>query len=205
MKIISDTIPRFSCTNLLSRSWTLGVLRLGHWVEKICGSKEYDGMDSKFQMVSILKKINQLVSSRKSGLLFVLSPTIYDYYEEAKKFCPNFENSDDCLVLRKTMKDLLKAQTKKASNNNSKDLYRIAEGMDAFTLSLNILRNIFRETNLPWIDLLSFNVKRRLDITKHYNGSDPFHFSSIGSRHIAEVILHAMKIDGEKILFERNN
>ena len=144
MKIISDTIPRFSCTNLLSRSWTLGVLRLSHWVEKICGRKEYDGMDSKFQMVSILKKINQLVSSRKSSLLFVLSPTIYDYYEEAKKFCPNFENSDDCLVLRKTMKDLLKAQTKKASNNNSKDLYRIAEGMDAFTLSLNILRNSYR-------------------------------------------------------------
>lgn len=205
LQIISDTLPRFSCTNLVSRSWTLGVLRLSHWVEKICGSNEYDYMDSKLQMVSILKKINQLVSSRNSSLLFVLSPTIYDYYEEAKSFCPNFGNSDDCLVLRKTMKDLLRDQTKKAIDKNSKNLFRIAEGMDVFTQSLNVLRNIFRETNLPWIDLLSFNVKRRLDITKHYNGSDPFHFSSMGSRHIAEVILHAMKIDGGKILFERNN
>ena len=204
MKIISDTIPRFSCTNLLSRSWTLGVLSLNHLVKKICGGNEYDGMDSKFQMVSILKEMNQLVSSRNSSLLFVLSPTIYDYYEEAKRFCPNFENSEDCLVLRKTMKDLLKAQTKRTSDSNSKNLFRIAEAMDAFTLSLNTLQNIFRETNLPWIDLLSFNVKRRLDITKHYNESDPFHFSPMGNRHIVEIILHAMKIDGEKFLFERN-
>ena len=36
MKVINNSLPKYSCTNLLSRSWTIGVLGLKNLAGKIC-------------------------------------------------------------------------------------------------------------------------------------------------------------------------
>ena len=121
MKVINDSLPRYSCTNLLSRSWTIGVLGLKNLAGKICKNNKYDGMNSILQMEKILLKIDKLVSSKNASLLFILSPTIYDYYQEGFNNwnCSSAENPKDCSTARKNMQKLLLTNVKYSFDFNN--------------------------------------------------------------------------------------
>ena len=203
MKVINDSTSRFSCTNLLSRSWTVGILGLKNLVGKICKNNEYHGTNAIIQMEKILLKIEKLASSKKAGLLFVLSPTIYDYYQEGLN-CSSQESQDACLILRKNMQKMLLTKAKSIRKNNKNDLFRTIPGIKAFrTMSLSIKKTI-QKLSLPHLDMLTLNTKLKRDIIKDYNGADPFHLSSAGNHHLTEVIRNSIKVNGEKISLDLN-
>jgi hypothetical protein len=134
MKVIKNSLPKSSCTNLLSRSWTIGVLGLKNLAGKICKNNEYDGMNAILQMEKILLKIDKLVSSKNASLLFILSPTIYDYYQPDFNNwnCSSAENPDDCSTLTENMQKLLLTKVKSIRKNHTKDPFKIADGMQVF-------------------------------------------------------------------------
>ena len=146
-------------------------------------------------MEKILLKINKLVSSKNASLLFVLSPTIYDYYQEGLN-CSSKENLDGCLTMRKNMQNLLLAQVKNTRNKNAKVSFKIADGIKVFRDMSWVLQNIFKNINLPHLDMISLNIKLRRNIIDDYNGADPFHLSSIGNRHLAELIQTSITVKG---------
>jgi hypothetical protein len=203
IKVVNKSLPRYSCTNLLSRSWAIRTLRLENLARKICQNNEYKDMNAIIQMEKILLKINKLVSSKNASLLFILSPTIYDYYQEGLN-CSSKENLDGCLTMRKSMQNLLLAQVKNTRNKNAKVSFKIADGIKVFRDMSWVLQNIFKNINLPHLDMISLNIKLRRNIIDDYNGADPFHLSSIGNRHLAELIQTSITVKGEQIFIKQN-
>jgi hypothetical protein len=203
IKVVNKSLPRYSCTNLLSRSWTISALRLNHLAEKICENNEYKGINAIIQMEKILLKIYELVSSKNASLLFILSPTIYDYYQEGFN-CSGKENLSACLAIRKNMQKLLLTQVENTRMNNAKDSFRIVDGIKVFRDMSLLFENIFNKTNLPHLDLLPLNMKLRRDVATDYEGGNPFHFSSTGTRHLSELIQSAIKINDKQISIKKN-
>jgi hypothetical protein len=203
IKVVNKSSPRFSCTNLLSRSWTIRALRLENLTRKICKSNAYDIISAQLQMVKILLKINKLVSSKNASLLFILSPTIYDYYQEGLN-CSGKENLTNCLSTRKNMQKLLLNQVKKTRMNHAKDSFKIVDGIKVFRDMSLLFKNIFNQVNLPHLDLLALNMKLGRDVITDYNGANPFHFSLTGTSHLAELIQTSIKVKGEQISIKQN-
>jgi hypothetical protein len=203
IKVVNKSLPRYSCTNLLSRSWAIRTFRLENLAREICQNNEYKDMNAIIQMEKILLKINKLVSSKNASLLFILSPTIYDYYQGGLN-CSSKENLDDCLTMRKNMQNLLLAQVKNTRNKNAKVSFKIADGIKVFRDMSWVLQNIFKNINLPHLDMISLNIKLRRNIIDDYNGADPFHLSSIGNRHLAELIHTSITVKGEQIFIKQN-
>jgi lysophospholipase L1-like esterase len=202
-KFINESTSRYSCTNLLSRSWTIGILGLKNIVGKICKNSEYDGTNAIIQMEKILLKIQKLVTSKNASLLFVLSPTIYDYYQEGLN-CSNQEKQDTCLTLRKNMQKMLLTKAKNIRENQKKHLFRTIDGMKAFRdMSLSIKKAI-QNVNLPHLDMITLNTKIKRSVVNDYNEEDPFHLSSTGNIHLTEVIEASIKLNGEKISLKQN-
>ena len=203
IKVVNKSLPRYSCTNILSRSWTIRILRLENLAREICQNNEYDVMNAIKQMEKILLKIKKLVSSKNASLLFILSPTIYDYYQEGLN-CSSEENLDDCLSMRKNMQNLLLTQVKNNRNKNAKVSLKIVDGIKVFRDMSWVLQNIFKNLNLPHLDMIKLNIKLRRNVINDYNGADPFHLSSIGNHHLAKLIQTSITINGEQIFIKQN-
>ena len=206
MKVINNSLPKYSCTNLFSRSWTIGVLGLKNLAGKICKNNEYDGINAILQMEKILLKIDKLVSSKNASLLFILSPTIYDYYQDGFNNwnCSSAENPVDCSTARKNMQKLLLTKVKNIRENPTKDSFKIADGMQAFRDMSLLIKNILKKLRLPHVDMVTLNTKLRRDVINDYNGADPFHLSSTGNLHLTEAIIASVKINGEQISLEHD-
>ena len=206
MKVINNSLPKYSCTNLFSRSWTIGVLGLKNLAGKICKNNEYDGMNAILQMEKILLKIDKLVSSKNASLLFILSPTIYDYYQDGFNNwnCSSAENPVDCSTARKNMQKLLLTKVKNIRENPTKDSFKIADGMQAFRDMSLVIKKIFKKLSLPHLDMVTLNTKLRRNVINDYNVADPFHLSSTGNLHLTEAIIASIKIKGEQISLEHN-
>ena len=154
-------------------------------------------------MEKILLKIEKLASSKKAALLFVLSPTIYDYFLKGLN-CSSQESQDACLILRKNMQEMLLTKAKNIRKNNKNDLFRTIQGIKKFrTMSLSIKKTI-QKLSLPHLDMLTLNTKLKRDIIDDYNGADPFHLSSAGNHHLTEVIRNSIKVNGGKISLDHN-
>jgi lysophospholipase L1-like esterase len=203
IKVVNKSLPRYSCTNFLSRSWAIKILRLENLAREICENNEYDGINAIMQMEKILLKINKLVSSQNASLLFILSPTIYDYYQVGLN-CSSEKNLDDCLTMRKSMQNLLLTQVKNTRNKNAKVSFKIVDGLKVFRDMSRVLQNIFKNLNLPHLDMINLNIKLRRDVIDDYNGADPFHLSPTGNRHLAELIKTSIKVEGEQISIKQN-
>ncbi len=198
IKVVNKSLPRYSCTNLLSRSWAIEILRLEYLAREICQNNEYDGMNAIIQMGKILLKINKLVSSKNASLLFILSPTIYDYYQVGLN-CSSQKNPADCLIMRGNMQRLLLTQVKNTRKKHAKDSFKIVDGIKVFRDMSWALQNIFKNLNLPHLDMIKLSIKLRRNVIDDYNGADPFHLSSIGNHYLAELIETSIKVEGEKI------
>jgi hypothetical protein len=203
IKLVKKSLPRYSCTNFLSRSWAIRILSLENLAREICQNNEYKDMNAIIQMEKILLKIKKLVSSKNASLLFILSPTIYDYYQEGLN-CSSKENLDDCLTMRKNMQNLLLTQVKNSRNKNEKNLFKMVDGIKVFRDMSLVLQNIFKNLNLHHLDMIKLNIKLRRNVIYDYNGADPFHLSSIGNRHLAKLIQTSIKINGEQIFIQQN-
>ena len=204
MKVINDSTSRYSCTNLLSRSWTVGILGLKSLVGEICKNKKYSGTNAMVQMEKILLKIDNLVSSKNASLLFILSPTIYDYYQEGLDNwnCSSAENSNACFTLRNNMQKILLTKVKEIHKNQRKESFRNVDGVKVFRdMSLGI-KKIIQKLGLPHLDMVTLNTKLQRDVINDYNVPDPFHLSSTGNLHLTEAIRASIKINGEKISLE---
>ena len=203
IKVVNKSLPRYSCTNFLSRSWTIRILRLENLAREICQNNEYKDMNAIIQMEKILLKINKLASSKNASLLFILSPTIYDYYQEGLN-CSSKENLDDCLSMRRNMQQLLLTQVKNIRNKNAKVSFKTVDGIKVFRDMSLVFQNIFKNLNLAYLDMINLNIKLRRDVIADYNGADPFHLSYIGNRHLAGLIQNSIKIKGEQISIKQN-
>ena len=203
IKVVNKSLPRYSCTNFLSRSWTIRILRLENLAREICQNNEYKDMNAIIQMEKILLKINKLASSKNASLLFILSPTIYDYYQEGLN-CSSKENLDDCLSMRRNMQQLLLTQVKNIRNKNAKVSFKTVDGIKIFRDMSLVFQNIFKNLNLAYLDMINLNIKLRRDVIADYNGADPFHLSYIGNRHLAGLIQNSIKIKGEQISIKQN-
>ena len=160
-------------------------------------------MNAITQMKKTLLKINKLVSSKNASLLFILSPTIYDYYQEGLN-CSNQKNPADCLTMRKNMQRLLLTQVKNTRKKHAKDSFKIVDGIKVFRDMSLVIQNIFKNLNLPHLDMIKLNIKLRRNVINDYNGADPFHLSSIGNRHLAELIQSSITVNGEQIFIKQN-
>ena len=203
IKLVNKSLPRYSCTNFLSRSWTIRILSLENLAREICQNNKYEDINAIIQMEKILLKINKLVSSKNASLLYILSPTIYDYYQVGLN-CSSEENLNDCLSLRKNMQNLLLTQVKNNRNKNSKVSFKIVDGIKVFRNMSLILQNIFKNLNLPHLDMIKLNIKLRRNVIDDYNGADPFHLSPIGNGHLAKLIQTSIISNGEQIFIKQN-
>jgi lysophospholipase L1-like esterase len=203
IKVVNKSLPRYSCTNFLSRSWAIRTLGLENLAGEICKNNEYGGSKAIMQMEKILLKINKLVSSKNASLLFILSPTIYDYYQEGLN-CYSEKKTDDCLIMRKSMQKLLLAQVKKTREQHAKNSFKMVEGIKVFRDMSLVIQSIFKNLNLPHLDMITLNKKLRRNVVKDYNGEDPFHLSSVGNGHLAKLIQTSIIVNGKQVSIRQN-
>lgn len=72
----SDGVSRFSCGNLLTKSWILKKLSLDKLRDDLCGMKMLPEESAKQAIAVLLDKINNLALQYDAKLVFVLSPSM---------------------------------------------------------------------------------------------------------------------------------
>ncbi len=77
--VLTNTpIKRYSCANMFSESWTLRQNLFGELGNILCEKKILVGWEYEYVFPALALKFGELANRHRSGLLFVLSPTLGD-------------------------------------------------------------------------------------------------------------------------------
>ncbi len=158
--LTNSPVSQYSCSNLISRSWTLSLPLLQPVRDSLCTINKLNTREGIYVAIGLLLKIGSLAEEKKSELLFVLSPSKSDFYYDFKK-----QNYDELF--------------KKYESNKSESYNK---------LSQSLFQNIFKQTQFPYLDFYEIIKKRGWKIEDLYLPGDNDHLSPLGLKYMAESI-----------------
>lgn len=85
IKLTNKTISKFSCSNLLSRSWLFSLAMFENVRQSLCDQQTLKDGEHLYVFVSLLLKIKDLANANNSQILFLLSPSKSDFIFTANK------------------------------------------------------------------------------------------------------------------------
>ena len=162
------TVEKFSCSNLIKKSWTLKFFSPDSLRNSLCNSKYLNDDEAAWAVVSaLLKKINNLALQYRSRLLFVLSPSLIGVQWDA------------CMLqgFPKKCKELDPGFSK---------LYQDFNGfMQRSPYSYVDYNNV----------LLALSEKKDLKMLYNKQGKDIHHYSPLGNAYLASTIFPHINSD----------
>lgn len=186
LKLTNDSISKFSCKNTFSKSWVLRRLSLNRFGANICDYKRPDDDYGKKIIHALLKRIGDLASQRGARLLFVLSPTLFDYFSEA---CSPGSSAGFCRENTLAFQKFLLEKINRAKEDDSKEYASLVfkKYLSGFAYLLTSLQNILKNENFDYIDLFEKFKTQSIDLTPLYN-NEPYHYSPAGNKLLAKVV-----------------
>jgi lysophospholipase L1-like esterase len=157
--LTNSPISRYSCSNIFSFSYTLSLPLFKSFRASFCKEKTLNINEAHYVLLGLLIKIGELVSEKKAGLLFVLSPSKSDFKYDFKK--------DDL------EKEVTKSKPKpKIFNKGSQILFQ----------------NLFKQTRFPYLDFYEVVKEHGWKLDDLYLPKDNDHLSPLGLKFMAEAI-----------------
>ena len=165
IKLFQQSVSKYSCANIFSKSWLLSSTILSELKYYFCDIQVWEEWEMLYVTVSILLKLEKLASQHNSKILFVLTPSKSDFIYQ----------SHNGFSLKETF--------------NKKDgliHFRISK------LSQIIFQDIFSQLSLESIDYYQEIKNRKFNLNNIY--IDNMHFSPEGNRLLAETIASHIKL-----------
>ncbi len=161
-KLILTNSPvfRYSCTNLIGRSWILSLPLLQTIQDSFCSIDKLNTKEGIYVAIGLLLKIGSLAAQKNSELLFVLSPSKSD-------FNYNLKNHDYDQLFKNYESNKTQAYNK---------------------LSQSLIQNIFEQTQFPYLDFYQVIKNRGWAVEDLYLPEDNDHLSPLGLKYMAEAI-----------------
>jgi len=157
--LTNNAISRYSCSNIFSLSYTLSLPLFKSLRASFCKEKTLNINEAHYVLLGLLIKIGEIVSEKKAGLLFVLSPSKSDFKYNFKK--------DDL------EKEVTKNRPKpKVFNKGSQILFQ----------------NLFGQTRFPYLDFYKVVKDHGWKVDDLYLPEDNDHLSALGLKLMAEAI-----------------
>ena len=181
-------VSRFSCHNLLTKSWTLSVFSAKKHLQNSCSSKHLTHESTKKIIFFLLTQIRNLAEKYRAKTLFVLSPTLSDFLlttcgpntnfsfcESSIKNHPNYI-LENIIAIRRYF--LEKIRTMKIKN--PKGSIKGVPHSGTWSQYLRF-RNLLEESGWSFINYRNELMSNGVFPEDFYIKNDPFHYSPKGN------------------------
>jgi hypothetical protein len=194
LKRENPNLSMFSCWNYFAASWFFSHFNHQDLKNFLCGGSKLNETDGRKLVDKLFKKINEIGTSHGAKTMFVLSPTFYDFFEEA---CSPGSMGQFCKANQKYFSEFLKKEylkLKKDSPDNISKLFSLTS-RTGFRHNYLKLKEIFDSGKYPLIDLFNFYKNERYKMGTIYLPTDLVHFSKHGNSVLAKLIAKNMKLE----------
>lgn len=166
---LNPSISRFSCQNIVSRSWLNSLIPAFKLQDHFCSSRELDDSTAKLTIKKLFKEIHLAGKNKNAETIFALSPTLIGsqwlncYWQGKPDNCQNLDSG---------------------FHQNYRKLKELLEESDLPFIDLN---NSFL--------LMSKGSKSELTSLYNKNGKDIHHYSPKGNKLVAEILTNFINKD----------
>ncbi len=188
----TSKLSMFSCWNYFHGSWFFSHFDHNSLAQSLCDRRVSSEEEGKKLVSIFLEKIKNLGDSVAAKTSMVLTPTLYDYYEET---CSPGSMGQFCKSNQAFFSDFLRKrylEFKKKHPEDDGSSFFLQAKFSGHKYNYLTLKEIIKEGKYPLVDLFKYFRNQSFNMGSIYNKDDPFHYSPLGHSVLAKVILQSL-------------
>ena len=193
LKRENPTISMFSCWNYFSGSWFFSKFNHQALTQYLCGGRGHGEAEGKQLMDKLLEEIKAVGNSINAKTLFILSPTLFDYYEET---CAPGSMGQFCKANQEFFSNFLKEEFIKFKKDNPENASKLFLKTRIFGHQYNYLKlkEVMDSEKYDLIDLFNYYKNQSYNMNSIYVSGDSFHFSAYGNSILSKLIVKRLNL-----------
>jgi hypothetical protein len=193
LKRENPTISMYSCWNYFAASWFFSNFNHQALKQFLCGGRLHDVSEGKKLIDKLLEEIKAIGSAIEAKTLFVLSPTLFDYYEET---CSPGSMGQFCKANQKFFSDFLEKEFLRFKEDNPENTSKLflKTRLSGHRYNYLKLKEIMDSDKYDLFDLFNYYKNQSYNMGSLYVPGDSFHYSPYGNSLLAKLIVEKLNL-----------